>query len=149
MLLPEVLGTLGIEYSLSPGRPRQIHGALRAATASPAASELGHQLSDDSLTISPDGPAARRIGLGAFKRDARARPGSGKRMAISASPSRSLGRHFRKASPAHVDWDAPRNRAPQRPEDRIERLEKALAEHTQIGLELRRQLFSKFGALES
>ena len=120
---------MGTEYP-SPGRPRMLYGVPRGATLSPAASDLGRELSDDSLTVSPDMPVARRLGL---KRDGRARPGSGKRMAISASPSRHarfvtvwpLGRHVRKASPAPVDWDAPRERGP--PEDRMQALERQQA----------------------
>ena len=112
------LGTTGIEYSMSPGRPRQFHGASLATGQSPAASDLGHELSDDSLTVSPEMPVARRLGLGTLKRDSRARLGSGKRMAVSASPSRNarfattvpLGRHVRKSSPAPVDWEAARSR---------------------------------------
>ena len=160
---------MGIEYSLSPGRPRQIHGALRAAAASPAASELGQQLSDDSLIVSPDGPAARRLGRGALKRDARVRPGSGKRMAISASPSRPLGRHVRKTSLPHVDWDSPRERGQQlSTEERLQALERRQAtgaaemakvyavarqleqqvhEHTKMGVDLRRDVFNKFGTV--
>ena len=37
----ESLGTLGIEHSLTSGRPRQTHGLQRDATSSPAASDLG------------------------------------------------------------------------------------------------------------
>ena len=61
----ESLGTLGIEYSMTSGRPRQIHGPRRDATSSPAASDLGFGLSDDSLLMSPDEPASRRPGIGA------------------------------------------------------------------------------------
>ena len=168
------LGIPEIEYALSPSRPRKLYGAPQAAAQSPAASDLGQELSDDSLTVSPDMPVARRLGLGALKRDSRARPGSGKRMAISASPSRNarfvaagpLGRHVRKASPAPVDWDAPRERGP--PEDRVQalerqqaagaaetaklnarvrQLEQQLGEHTKMGVDLRRDLFGRFGAV--
>ena len=73
-------------------------------------------------------------------------------MAISASPSRLLGRHFRKASPAPVDWDAPRTRGP--PEDRMQvlerqmrHLEQQVGEHTKMGVDLRRDVFGKFGAV--
>ena len=154
----ESLGTKGIEYSMSLGRPRQFHGASLATAQSPAASDLGHELSDDSLTVSPEMPVARRLGLGTLKRDSRARLGSGKRMAVSASPSRNarfatavpLGRHVRKSSPAPVDWDAPRDRGP--PEDRMQalerqvrQLEQQISEHTRMGVDLRRELFGRFG----
>ena len=149
----ESLGTLGIEYSMTSGRPRQIHGPRRDATASPAASDLGLGISDDSLILSPDEPAPRRSGVGMLKRDARARPGSAKRLAISASPSRLLDRHFRKASPAPAEWSAPRARGP--PEDRytvlerhIQHLEQQIGEHTRMGIDLRRDVFGKFGTVD-
>ena len=87
-----------------------------------------------------------------LKRDARARPGSAKRLAISASPSRLLDRHFRKASPAPAEWSAPRVRGP--PDDRytvlgrqIQHLEQQICEHTRMGVDLRRDVFSKFGSV--
>ena len=141
------LGTMG-EYSLSTG---QIHGALRAGDPSPAASDLGIGISDDdSLVVSPDGPEPRRLGLGALKRDGRARVPSGKRMAISASPGRLVGRQVRKASPAPVEWGVPRDRGP--PDDRytvlerqMQHLEQQIGEHTRMGVDLRRELFGRFG----
>ena len=82
------LGTTGIEYAMSPGRPRHVAGVPRAVAQSPVASELGQEtpamLSDDSLTLSPELPVSRRLGLGTLKRDNRARLGSGKRIAVSA-----------------------------------------------------------------
>ena len=95
-----------MEYATSPGRTRQFHGAQ-----SPHGSDLGQELSDDSLTISPEVPQARRSG--ALKRDSRARLGSGKRLALSASPSRTLrfgvvprGGYARKMSAASL-WEPP------------------------------------------
>ena len=121
-------------------------------------SELGQPLSDDSLTIppdGPDGPAVRRAGLGALKRDARARLGSRKRIAISASPVRPLGRHVRKTAVHLADWDPPRERGPRlTPEERLQALElqqamicQQLGEHTKMGVDIRRDVFGKFGAV--
>ena len=49
------LGTTGIEYAMSPGRPRHVAGVPRSVPHSPVASELGQEtpamLSDDSLTV--------------------------------------------------------------------------------------------------
>ena len=104
-------------------------------------------LSEDSLTLSPELPVSRRLGLGTLKRDNRARLGSGKRIAVSASP---IGRHVRKASPVPVEWAPPRERGP--PEDRsqglerqLRQLEQQIKEHTQMGMDLRRDLFARFG----
>ena len=95
----ESLGTMGIEYGIAPippdhGRPRRA-----AASADSRASDLGAETRspsphspEDTLTLSPDLPDVRH--LGPLKRDARARPGSSKRMAVSAFPP---SRHVRKA----------------------------------------------------
>ena len=64
---------------------RPARGAARIAAHSPI-SDVGNKLSDDSLTMSPDMPAARRVG--SLKRDSRMRIGSTKRLATSASPNK-------------------------------------------------------------
>ena len=152
------LGIPAIEY-LSPSRVRQSFGAPHGVGVSPAASDLGQELSDDSLTVSPDQQQARGSGgSGALKRDSRARLSSGKRLAISASPSRTLrfgatprGGSARKVSAANL-WeppssDPPRDRGPPAVEERLAALEKAIKEQVQIGFELRRDIYGKFGTI--
>ena len=115
--------------------------------ASPSA--LGAELSDDSLTMSPEEQQPHQ--RGATKRDARARMPSGKRLALS------LPRPTWRDSPsAHEGRErSPRARGPKSLEERVLAVEfqgafdrktlKALKDdldgHNKIGLDLRREVF--------
>ena len=115
--------------------------------ASPSA--LGAELSDDSLTMSPEEQVTNK--RGATKRDARARMPSGKRLALS------LPRPTRRDSPStHEGRErCPRARGPKSLEERVLAIElqnaydrKAqqafkddLEGHIKIGLDLRREVF--------
>ena len=113
------LGNSGIEYP-SPSRMRSHHGApladlrpapgaARMAAASPM-SVLGAELSDDSLTLSPEQlftPGSTR------KRGSKVRGYSNKRLAVSVP------RPARKASPS-PSGDAARRRGPGTTEERLQ-----------------------------
>ena len=159
----ESLGNTAVEYNIAPRQPN--HGRRRPSSAHSA---LGSEIrdedrsrsprsSEDTLTFSPDAPAPE-----ARRQSPRvpARPGSAKRPAMAASPP---GRRVRKASsspggpfrPASSEAP-PRDRAPLRTdrppqslEERQANTEKAISEHTRMGLELRRELFSKFSNVET
>ena len=131
------LGNTGVEY----GIPHHGHQRRSTLSADSRGSELGAETrtrslhsSEDTLTFSPDVPNARR--LSPLKREARVRPGSAKRLAVSTPPSRLV----RKASsspgglPRTSVWPSPRSREPQPAEERLGTIEKALAEHTRMGL---------------
>ena len=168
----ESLGNNGMGYTTAPmtnnyGRPRRT--AMSADSRYSAGSALGEETrearsrsresSDDTLVFSPNlvAPAARSASP--RKREVRARPGSAKQMALATSPP---GNRVRKAwsssggafRPASAEAP-PRDRAPLRadrpPQSMEERQaqEKALNEHTRMGFDLRRELFTKFGAVEA
>ena len=121
------------------------------AAASPM-SELGVELSDDSLTLSPEQLFKRGTTL---KRASGVRGYSAKRLAVS------LPRSARKASPSPANarkamlaertadraFDPPRDRGSPSAEERLAALEKAIREQAQMGVELRRDVYGKFGAV--
>ena len=165
----ESFGNTGIEYVGIPqlpkhGRARRAasSGDRRAATSGDSrGSDLGAEnrdarsrspfSSEDTLVFSPELAGARQPA----KREARARTSSAKKryMPMASSPPAKLVLRRPSSSPGGPQrpnaWQSPRNRVPQRAEERIDRVEKALAEHTKMGLELRRELFAKFGELEA
>ena len=112
-------------------------------------SELGEELSDDSLTMSPEDQKNPKRGLG--KRDTRSRIPSGKRLALS------LPRPTRRESPSTQDGRerSPRARGPKNIEERIRDVELQNAHNynamkgfkddfenqLKMGLDLRREVF--------
>ena len=153
----ESLGTMGTEY------PPPNHGRPRRTTksADSRGSDLGAEnrdarsrspfSSEDTLVFSPELAGARQPA----KREARTRTSSAKKryMPMASSPPAKLVLRRPSSSPGGPQrpnaWQSPRNRVPQLAEERIDRVEKALAEHTKMGLELRRELFAKFGELQA
>ena len=123
------------------------------AAASPM-SQLGVELSDDSLTLSPEQLFKRGTTL---KRASGTRGYSAKRLAVS------LPRSVRKASPSPANarkamlaertadraFDPPRDRGSPSAEERLAALEKAIREQAQMGVELRRDVYGKFGAVSN